>query len=120
MGTDPYVIHGAYLKGLLAKQVGWNGIFGYLADNTPDGVYISSMTMNQQSTGRSLEIDFVTPSYTEVGASKVLTKIIAMIDRSGMLRRTGEPVISVSMNQAKKKLLHLKVTCEVMTIEKTN
>ena len=120
LGTDPYVVHGAYLKGLLAKQVGWNGIFGYLADNTPDGVYINSLTTNQQSGGRSLEIDFVTSSYTEVGRSKLLSKITAMIDRSGLLKRTGEPVISVTSNQAKAKLLHLKVTCEVMSVEKTN
>jgi len=39
-----------------------------------------------------------------------------MIDTSGRLRRTGEPAITIT-RQDKGKLLHFKVTCEVLSGE---
>jgi hypothetical protein len=117
--TDPYFIHGAYLKSVLARQVSWYEVLGYLADNTPDGVYINGLALKQQSALPLLEIDFVSPYSSEVGGHKVLTKIVAMIDRFRPFRRIGEPILSVT-KQEKNKLFHFKVTCEVTTVEKAN
>ena len=116
--AGPYTKHQAYLKNLLAKQIAWYGIFGYLADNTPDGVYIHGLTVVQQAGSPSLEIDFVTPSYSEIGAKKFLTSIVTMIDRFHALRRSGEPSISIAKHE-QRKLIHVKVKCEVLSIEKT-
>jgi hypothetical protein len=112
-----YQKHGATLKGLLARRISWRAVFGYLADNTPEGAYIEGLSLKQQPNGSLLDIVFVIPAYAEVGVTKYLTRTIDMIDRSGFLRRTGEPGITLS-KRGKNKLLLFTVTCEVLSLEK--
>jgi hypothetical protein len=112
-----YAKNSEYLKSLLARQVAWSPLFGYLAENTPDGMYIEGLSLKSQTGGPMLEIQFVTPAYAEVGGKKFLTRIISMIDQNSLLRRTGEPVITIT-KQDLNKLLHFKVTCEVLSGEK--
>jgi len=117
--VGPYAKHGQYLKNLLAKEVTWYGILGYLADNTPDGVFIHGLSAIQQAGRPSLEIDFVTPYYSEIGTKKFLTNIVAMIDRFPVFQRSGEPGISITKRE-QSKLVHVKIRCEVLSVEKTN
>ena len=112
--TAVYAKHSGYLNGLLSRQISWQTTFGYLADNTPDGVYLEGVSLKPQQSTQMLEISFVTPHPSEVGGKKFLTRIVSMIDKCGALRRNGEPIISTSKNDKKGKLLHIKVLCEVL------
>lgn len=117
--ADPYLTNSAYLKGLVSRQVAWEEILGYLADNTPDGAYINGLSFKQQAGAPLLDIDFISPYTTEVSGNKLLTKIVAMIDKFKAFRRIGEPVLTVT-KQDKSKLFHFKITCEVKAHEKAN
>jgi hypothetical protein len=114
--TRLYAKNSAYLKSLIARQIAWSPLFGYLAENTPDGMYIEGLSLKSQTNGQMLEILFVTPAHSEVGVKKFLTRIISMIDQCSLLRRTGEPAITIT-KQDTNKLLHFKVTCEVLSGE---
>lgn len=114
--TSLYAKNSAYLKSLIARQIAWSPLFGYFAENTPDGMYIEGLSLKPQTGAPMLELLFVTPAYSEVGGKKFLTKIISMIDQCSLLRRTGEPVITIT-KQDTNKLLHFKVTCEVLSGE---
>jgi len=116
-GTDPYIRNKQNLTRLLSTQIAWYPMFGYLAEKTPDGVYIGGMTFHVLQDVPSLEIDFVTPSPSQVGSKKLLTRIIAMIDEFSGFRRRGEPSIALT-GQGADKLLHFKVACEVNIREK--
>ncbi|MEK6743458.1 MAG: hypothetical protein AABZ15_07610 [Nitrospirota bacterium] len=111
-GTDPYLRNRQYLTRLMSSQTAWYPMLGYLAEKTPDGVYIGGLTFQVRQEIPSLEIDFVTPYPSQVGTNKLLTRIIAMIDGFSGLRRRGEPSISI-IGQGGDKLLHFKVACEV-------
>lgn len=106
-----------YLTGLLRREADLYPLFGYLADNTPAGVYIGGLSFGHKGGGPSIEIEFIAPSVSEVGTRKLLSRIIAMIDRSGLLRRQGEPAISITKRK-NAVLLHFKVACEVLSHEK--
>ncbi len=114
--TRLYAKNSAYFNNLIARQTAWSPLFGYLAGNTPDGMYIEGLALRSANNGPTLEIQFVTPEYSEVGVKRFLTRIIAMIDQCNLLRRTGEPVITIT-KQDKTKLLHFKVTSEVLSGE---
>jgi hypothetical protein len=116
-GTDPYLRNKQYLTRLLSSQIAWYPMLGYLAEKTPDGVYIGSLTFQVRQETPSLEIDFVTPYPSQVGTNKLLTRIIAMIDEFSGFRRRGEPSVSIT-GQGGDKLLHFKVACEVTLHEK--
>jgi hypothetical protein len=92
-------------------------MLGYLAEKTPDGVYIGGLAFQVLQEVPVLEIDFVTPYPSQVGSNKLLTRIIAMIDDFSGFRRRGEPSISMS-GQGVDRLLHFRVACEVTIHEK--
>jgi hypothetical protein len=116
-GTDPYLRNRRHLTHLMSLQIAWYPVLGYLAEKTPDGVFIGGLTFQVRQDVPSLVIDFVTPYPSRVGSGRLLTRIIAMIDEFSGFRRRGEPSISVT-GQGPDRLLHFKVACEVTIHEK--
>jgi len=116
-GADAYMRNRSYLTRLLSSQTAWYRMLGYLAERTPDGVYIGGLNFQVRQEVPSIEIDFVTPYPSQVGSKKQLTHIIAMIDEFSGFRRHGEPSVSIT-GQGADKLLHFKVSCEVTLHEK--
>lgn len=117
LGTDPYLRNRQQLTRLMSSQIAWYPMLGYLAEKTPDGVYIGGLTFQLRQEVPVLEIDFVTPYPSQVGSKKLLTRIIAMIDGFSGFRRRGEPSVSIT-GQGADRLLHFKVACEVIIHEK--
>ncbi len=116
-GADSYLRNRQHLTRLMSSPVPWYPMLGYLAEKTPDGVFIGGLTFQLRQETPSLEIDFVTPYPSLVGRDKLLTRIIAMIDGSNGFRRLGEPSIFIT-GQGADRLLHFKVACEVILHEK--
>jgi hypothetical protein len=114
--SEPYLRNRDYLRGLLRRETGLYPLLGYLADNTPEGVYLGGVTVTQKTGIPVVEADFITPPVPEAGAKKLLSKIVEMIDRSGMLSRLGEPSLSL-VRQGNSTQLHFKLTCEVPSHE---
>lgn len=115
-GASAYLQHRDQLSGLLRREAAFYPLFGYLADRTPDGVLIAGLSFSQRSGSPVMEIDFITPPVSEVGTRRLLSKITAMIDRSGLLLRQGEPSLSV-VRQQDKVQTRFKVLCEVLPHE---
>ncbi len=116
-GASVYLRHRQQLNGLLRKEASLYPLFGYLADRTPDGVLIAGISYSQRSGSPVLELEFLTPPAAEVGARRLLSKITAMIDRSGMLQRLAEPSLSV-VRHGETVQTRFKVQCEVLPHEK--
>jgi len=115
--SDQYFKNRQLLERTAMNQTNFYALFGYLADNTPDGMFINGMDYRMKADVPFLDIEFISPYSSEVGNRKLLTQIISMIDRSTELRRRGEPSISI-IGRENSKLAHFKVTCEVVPYDK--
>lgn len=108
-----------FLKGVQEKRVPFYTIFGEIADRLPDEILLDALSFRQGEKEGILELVAVTPYETRVGKERVFTAFMEVLDTSATLHRYQEPTIAME-SLGEKKLIKIKVTCQVTPSGESN
>jgi hypothetical protein len=100
------------LKKLTAGQPPFYGLFRELADRLPDGVYLEKMDYRQDGDSGLLKFTATTPFRPDIGRNRILSRLVAVVDTSGYLRRTADPLVAVT-GKDKDRMIEITLECEV-------
>jgi hypothetical protein len=88
------------------------GLFGYLANTIPEGVYLERISFRQQGDRNMMELEFVIRADAGIETKSVLSRIDEIISLQPLLKRSGEPAVS-SGTKGTDKVVRVKVVCVV-------
>lgn len=124
MGTSKTPVAAAYTKNLDAlrkltsRQFVFYALFRELASDLPDGVYLENLEFNLKDDKGSINITALARLDDKFAENMLLTKFMAMVDRSPTLKNHREPSISV-FSREKERFLKITVTSEVSPLDTT-
>ena len=106
----------AALKMATSRQFVFYSMFRELATNLPDGVYLENLEFHQKDAKGTVVITALARLDDNIAESMLLTRFMALFDRSPTLKNHHEPVISV-LTRDKERFLKITVTSEVTPLD---
>ncbi|MDU0459965.1 MAG: hypothetical protein RW306_14670 [Geobacteraceae bacterium] len=106
------------LKKLTARQFVFYDLFRELANDLPDGVFLEDLEFRLKDDKGLLGITATARLSDNIGESRLLSRVMVMLDKSPTLANHSEPVITV-VSREKDRYLKISVTSEVSPLDKT-
>ncbi|MBC7964117.1 MAG: PilN domain-containing protein [Steroidobacteraceae bacterium] len=106
------------LRKLTARQFVFYILFRELANDLPDGVFLENLEFHLKDETGLVDITAVARLDNKIGESMLLSRLVAMLDRSPTLKNHREPSITV-VDKDKERYLKITVTSEVNPLDKT-
>jgi len=106
------------LRKLTAGQFVFYNLFRELANDLPEGVFLEDLEFHLKDDKGILDITAVARLNDKIGESMLLSKLMAMLDKSTILKNHREPSISV-VSKEKDRYLRITVTSEVNPLDKS-
>ncbi len=100
------------LRQLTGNQVTFYPILRELAMNLPDGVDLEGLAYSRKEALGQLEISASFPHSGDLGTSRIISRLMAVMDNSPFLARHQEPQISITASGTQKRVA-VKFICEV-------
>lgn len=104
------------LKKLSTRQFVFYPLFRELATDLPDGVYLENLEFQLKDDKGQVNITALARLDDKIAESMLLTKLMAMLDRSPTLKSHREPAIT-AFSRDKERFLKITVTSEVNSID---
>jgi hypothetical protein len=104
------------LKKVSARQFVFYPLFRELASDVPDGVFLENLEFHLKDDKGQVSITALARLDDKIADNMLLTKFMAMLDRSPTLKNHREPAITV-YSRDKERFLKITITCEVNSID---
>lgn len=104
------------LKKLTTRQIVFYDLFRELASDLPDGVYLENLEFHLKDDKGIIDITAVARLDDRIAENMLLSRLMAMFDRSPTLKYHREPSITV-ISKDKDRFLKISVACEVNPID---
>lgn len=106
------------LRKLTAHQFIFYNLFRELANDLPDGVFLENLEFHLKDETALVDITASARLNSKIGENMLLSRLMAMFDRSPVLKNHQEPSITV-VDRDKERYLKITVTSEVNPLDKT-
>ncbi len=106
------------LKKLTARQFVFYDLFRELANDLPDGVLLDNLEFRLKDDKGFLDITATARLSDNIGESMLLSRVMAMLDKSPTLSNHRDPSITV-VSRENERYLKITVTSEVSPLDKT-
>lgn len=106
------------LKRFETRQFNFYPLFRQLANDLPDGIVIESMAYHQKDDSGTTDISALAPLPTGTNDGQALSRLMAMLRNSQILKKYREPVISY-VSKEKNRYMKITFSCEVKSIDST-